>query len=104
MSKHDTMADNSTDAPTESERWTYHGIGSGHARGELFGAMYEDRPAKAQVYPVRDAEVHFGVVVGEDDADGPTFDADINITADHAESLARDLLEAAALARDQADE
>jgi hypothetical protein len=104
MSKHDTMADNSTDLKndsTDTDRWKHTGTGSGQARDELFGALFDERPSKAQVYPVKDGEVHLGVVVGQDDADGPSIDTDIYLAPGAAEALARDLMEVATAARQQ---
>jgi len=105
MSKHNTASDNSDalDASIE-DKWEHHGTGTGRASGNLFGALLEDAPTVAHVYPVRNGEVHFGLVVGDDTAGGESFSADITLTPDRAEELAGELLEVASAAREQNDD
>jgi len=86
------------DTDTGTDEWSYHGDGSGHARGELFGAALTDHSAQIHFLPVPDRcdYIHLAIVVGDKQEQDWSFDTDIKLDPEQAEELGRDLLQFAA--------
>ena len=104
MTANDTQtppSDNSDgDDDSSRDRWEYDGIGTGRAGDEMFDVGLYDHPTTAIVHPVRNAEIHLGLIVGDDSSGEQHVSADIHLSPDDAEGLALDLLESVAAARE----